>query len=679
MGDCWRLVHWLIVVRFVSCPWMESASSAFGTSFRWSRTTPSEEPQLSSNTFESFNISELQEAGSMVLAFKEGSLPSDDKSHQLELAALRRSGRVPDIFAGRFSPGLGATRRQVDIISDEPDHEATQQPGQEQTVTGDGIDVHNRLWKNYLRRILQQLKKRSAGDTPEQAGEASDARAEHEAWESHVSDRLQHFLDPPSADSSSESSRGVRWAARGHHSLDSGESSDDNLDVASSSVQRLFPQRVQRNSPEYPGDIMAQFRQRNNSFSNFGRGPGRLNDAWNIYIRDILGRRQLLAPSQSEEEVFSSVREPPKTPLDSAAEIPRLSRSDGAGDLALRHDQNPRTNWGLAKNEKFPLQTKTGYNVFTAFDRTTTAAHRYTSRSPGTTEALSLREFLDIINAKGVVHNGNNGLEGRNSTADYFGSRNLEPGSSPAPGPDLRNRMIFAAGDFADLPERLLSRLSPRNAMATTVPLSRQGLPVYTARTDDDSLIYKLLVQCVNDSSKCASPLLAMARGVTTEATGPLVQVTWPLELLMKAGMPQEAFSVDPRSSARKLEQIGSQIAQARLAKEAGGIFVLVPGFLVPPDYTLRILKEGRPPEELFGCTNCSTVKVMSSSRQSLLQPALPQAAGPAPRHHERRFRLVVLLAIVVLVVAVLCALYVPDYLARYRKEYAIIRMAQFL
>ncbi|CAN7999228.1 unnamed protein product [Ixodes pacificus] len=678
MGDCWRLVHWLIVVRFVSCPWMKNASSAFGISFHWSRTTFSDESHPSRDALEPFNVSELREgslqAGSMIVASKEGSLPSDDKSHQLELATLRRSGRVRDV--GRFSPTLGATRRELSVESDESDHDTTQELEEEQSVSDDDNEAHGRHWKKYLRKILLQLKPRN-NDTHRQADKAPETAAVHDAWKGLVNDRLNDLFDPTSAGDSFKSPREIRPAARGRQWLGLGKSSYERPDVPSSSVRRLSPHRLLRNLPEFSDDNLPSFRLE----SNFGRGPGRLNDAWHIYVRDILGRRQQLeTPSRSEEEAYPNDQAPQKAPHD----VADLSESDGAGDLGRQAIQYPRSNWGPPREWQFQKQTKNEYNVFTAFRHTAQTTPGYASRSPaGTTEPRSLKEFLDIINAKSVVRKEKNENHGWNSTAGYFGMRVQKPNSLSTRGSDSASRLILVAGDLTSVSQKSIAKPIPGHQLTTVMSLSRLGMPpVHMVANDDELFVYKLLARCANQSSECPSELLAMVRGATTEAIGDLLQTPWPTELLKAQFSPvvsRPTPSGDPHGSKRKLEQLASQISQASNAKEAGGIFVLVPGFLVPPDYSLRILKEERAPKALFSCTNCSTVEVVAASRRPLFRPAAPQATRPASRRHERRFRLVVFLVTIVLVISVLCAFYVPDYLSRYRKEYAIIRMAQFV
>ncbi|CAN7975864.1 unnamed protein product [Ixodes persulcatus] len=682
MGDCWRLVHWLIVVRFVSCPWMKNASSAFGISFHWSRTTFSDESHPSKDALEPFNVSELQEgslqAGSMVVASKEGSLPSDDKSHQLELATLRRSGRVPDV--GRFSPTLGATRRELSVKSDESNHDTTQELEEEQSASDDDDEAHGRHWKKCLRKILLQLKPRN-NDTHRQADKAPETAAVHEAWKGLVNDRLNNLFDPTSAGDSFKLPREIRPAARGRQWLGLGKSLYKSPYVPSSSVRRLSPQRILRNLPGFSDDGLPSFRLE----SNFGRGPGRLNDAWHIYVRDILGRRQQLeTPSRSEEETYPNDQAPQKAPLDVADETSRLYESDGAGDSGRQGIQYPRSNWGPARDWQFQKQTKNEYNVFTAFHHTTKATPRYASRSPaGTTEPRSLKEFLDIINAKSVVRKEKNRNHGPNFTVGYFGKRVQKPSPLSTRGSDSPSRLILVAGYLTSVTRKSIAKPIPGHQLTTAMPLSRLRMPpVHTVANDDELFVYRLLARCANQSSECPSELLSMIRGATTEPTGDLLQTPWPPELLKAQFSPAVSWptpSGDPHGSKRKLEQLASQISQASNAKEAGGIFVLVPGFLVPPDYSLRILKEERAPQALFSCTNCSTVKVVAASRRPLFHPAVPQATRPASRRHERRFRLVVFLVTIVLVISVLCAFYVPDYLSRYRKEYAIIRMAQFV
>lgn len=525
-------------------------------------------------------------AGYMTVPFKEGSLPSNDKSHELELVALRRNGHAPDIFSGRLSLTLGVSRGRLSTDFDDQEYDTAQQSGQEQSVTDDDTDPQESRWKHHMRKLMLKFKKQPTRDTSHQTDEASEAAVVHDVWEDNVHDRVQNLMNRSSADSS-ESSRKIQSGARGHFCTHLLRVSNKNQDIPSSG-RRMPPQRKLRHSPELSDDNLASHRWGSTSLIKFGRGLGRLNDACRLYVRHVFGHSEELTTSSKSEEAAS-------TSLESEAETTILSERGCVGDSTQRDDQNMPSK--LVKSKQLLLQMKKDYNLFKAFNRTRTVGQHHVSYSPRSTEARSLQEYPDIINAKSVLRKEKQ-FESSNSTVGHFGLEVHRPGPLPTLGFDSANRILLSGGDLPGVSEKSIDQLVLGNVLVPGMSLRGLRMPaVHTAVSDDESLLYNLFVKCANRFAVCASPLMAMARGGTTEATAQL-HITWPLELMkvqLAPGVSGQPLSEDARHSRRQVQQLGNQITMVPDAKEAAGIFVLVPGFLMRPDYFLRILNEEPP------------------------------------------------------------------------------------
>lgn len=206
-------------------------------------------------------------------------------------------------------------------------------------------------------------------------------------------------------------------------------------------------------------------------------------------------------------------------------------------------------------------------------------------------------------------------------------------------------------------------------------------MPGNTTGSEYESLLCKMLVRCWNLSVTITPSLEVRNPRISAETSGRWFQVTWSPVLLKAPLLPavsRAAFRPDSFDNVVNSNQMIRKLLQGRGVKDGGGVFVLVPGFLEPPDYSLRILRKERPPKGLIPCVNCSA-ELVAPPRQSLVSAELPESVGPTPRVHQRRFRLVAFLVLAVLAVAILCAFYVPSYLSKYQREYKIIRGAQFM
>ncbi|XP_077529142.1 uncharacterized protein LOC144141462 [Haemaphysalis longicornis] len=101
-------------------------------------------------------------------------------------------------------------------------------------------------------------------------------------------------------------------------------------------------------------------------------------------------------------------------------------------------------------------------------------------------------------------------------------------------------------------------------------------------------------------------------------------------------------------------------------------LLLVVPGLMVAPHDTPLAIIHGSPSEK----------RLTTQVAQRLLSPAAAAnaSAGYAPKWalRMRRFRFVILLVLVALLISSLLAVYMRSYLAKYRREYEIIKAAQF-
>lgn len=102
-------------------------------------------------------------------------------------------------------------------------------------------------------------------------------------------------------------------------------------------------------------------------------------------------------------------------------------------------------------------------------------------------------------------------------------------------------------------------------------------------------------------------------------------------------------------------------------------LLLVVPGLMVAPrGGPFAIVRE-------IEATNISDVQQPPNVAHGAASPSPPWPEMPKGKLHRRRLRFVLLLVTLLFVLSSLVAYYVRSFLARYRREYEIIRNAQFL